>query len=43
MKYAVQQKSGKRRMGAVDGTISDVNSTIPVLFYGQEKDVLSTI
>jgi hypothetical protein len=38
----VQQKSGKRRMGAVDGTISDVNSTIPVLFYCSEKDVSDT-
>jgi hypothetical protein len=34
-KYAVQQKTGKRRIGAAEGAGEGVNSTILGMFYGQ--------
>lgn len=35
-KYAVQQKIGKRRIGAAEGAEVVVNSTVCGLFYGQK-------
>jgi hypothetical protein len=36
-KCAVQQKIGKRRIGAAEGAGVRVNSTISGLFYGHKK------
>jgi hypothetical protein len=42
-KYAVQQKTGRRRMGAARGSGMGVNSTISVLFFGPQKAELDMV
>jgi hypothetical protein len=36
-KYAVQQKTGKRRMGEAKGSVVEVSSTFLVLFHEPQK------